>query len=410
MNYRDSHQHISALGHHIPPLDGVRGWAILLVIINHSIMLLPRPDALSFPVRKMLELLGMGWVGVDLFFVLSGFLITGILLRTKGESGYFVNFYARRALRIFPLYYLVITAYLFITPLLFTDFGQVYGETIGFGKYLYYIYAQNFMPGKFHVDSLPQLLLAPTWSLAVEEHFYLVWPAIVYFMYERRLLRLTVALIGVAVIVRILFGLWGYPFSSIVYVCTICRMDSILVGALVAIVLHCPEKRLLLERWKWRIAFGTLFVFLGGYLLAKIVGFSFFETVGYTAFALFCASLINLILFLPRRARFLRIFDNAWCRSFGKYSYSMYLFHTPVILAVRKGLFDGPADYPLLGALALFALSTLATFALSWVSWNIFEKQFLKQKRHFEGKGPPRLFGPRPVPATAGGVTGTETP
>lgn len=400
MKHHNTKPYISALGCHIPALDGVRGWAILLVIMNHTIMLLPRQEPIAFPIRKIIELLGMGWVGVDLFFVLSGFLITGILLRTKNEEGYYINFYARRSLRIFPLYYLVITVYVLVVPLFFVNFNQIYTETIQFGKFIYYIYAQNFMPGRFHIDSLPQLLLAPTWSLAVEEHFYLLWPTIVYFMKDRHLLRLSVVLIIVAVLLRVTFKLLGDPFSSLIYVCTFCRMDSILVGALIAVVLHCPEKKILFERLKWQLFLGTFFLLLGGYVLAKIISFNFFETVGYTFFALFCGSLINLIMFLPRRSRFLLVFDNSLCRSFGKYSYSMYLFHTPAILLIRKAPFFNSATYALPAVMALFALSTVMTYAISWITWHTYEKHFLKQKKHFEERGerPTSTESLRPVP------------
>lgn len=196
----------------IPALDGLRGLAILMVMLFHFSLNLDGhawvENAFRSPVRDF------GWTGVDLFFVLSGFLITGILVDARGAQNYFSAFYARRALRIFPLYYFSLAAiWLVFRHLVARPSGVIW----------YAIYAQNWLPvggpGIGHF-----------WSLAVEEQFYLVWPLIVYASSRRRVLQLSVAGIIFANILRV--SLWEHGVETyIVYANPFTRMDALLAGA-----------------------------------------------------------------------------------------------------------------------------------------------------------------------------------
>lgn len=170
--------------HHLQELDGLRGFAILLVLCSHLVSLPPGGRS-PFVDRLVGMILGLGWVGVDLFFVLSGFLITGILVQSRGGPHYFRNFYARRSLRIFPLYYLFLAIATFISPLLLSP-----ESILTLPKehaWVYWLYLSNF-GGK------PSEAFAHTWSLAVEEQFYLVWPAIVFFAKPVAMRRVCVSL------------------------------------------------------------------------------------------------------------------------------------------------------------------------------------------------------------------------
>src|SRR5208283_2319721 len=147
----------------IPQLDAVRGIAILIVIFHNSLY--------RFPSLPLQSLFSYGWMGVDLFFVLSGFLITGILVDTKQSEGYFKNFYARRCLRIWPLYYSVLFLMFVAVPLVHPSIGSVViARSSPWWAYLFFL--QNFL---VHSQVSAAGPLGVTWSVAIEEQFYLVW-------------------------------------------------------------------------------------------------------------------------------------------------------------------------------------------------------------------------------------------
>src|SRR5436190_14494061 len=151
----------------IPALDGIRGLAILMVMLFHYSPELDR----SNPIERVAgSFCGYGWTGVDLFFVLSGFLITGILLESRAAGNYFSSFYMRRVLRIFPAYYLSLGLMFLVVPKI--DSGGLRLLPSAHDRWMYVFYAQNWV-GIFHYPG--QMIVTPYWSLAVEEQFYLVW-------------------------------------------------------------------------------------------------------------------------------------------------------------------------------------------------------------------------------------------
>src|SRR5437899_698335 len=183
-----------ARGDQMPVLDGLRGVAILLVILNHAIAwpLQPattRVDAVVGVVAYA------GWMGVDLFFVLSGFLISGILLDTRGQPGWWPNFIARRALRIFPLYYGALTVLFVLLPCL-VRCSNTELVTLQENQRWYWTYTVNLLAALTHGRGTP-LYTAHLWSLSIEEQFYLIWPLIVWACRPRTLLRVA----GLAVLV-----------------------------------------------------------------------------------------------------------------------------------------------------------------------------------------------------------------
>src|SRR5438046_2132847 len=198
----------------IPQLDGIRGVAILVVIIHNS--------------GKFPRLFANGWMGVDLFFVLSGFLITGILLDTKHSDGYFKNFYIRRCLRIWPLYYSVIFFVFVIVPFLRPSQGHIVFEKSS-PWWSFPFFVQNFFVPHL-TDAAASL--AVTWSLAIEEQFYLVWPWVVRYCSASQLRRIAVSVICLSPVLRLF---WSFRNVDI-YTKSFCSLDGLLAQALLALL------------------------------------------------------------------------------------------------------------------------------------------------------------------------------
>src|SRR4051812_15765629 len=223
-----SHAHKARKAQHIPALDGVRGLAILLVLIFHFSQLGYTPNPTGF--RAVLQkATAAGWIGVDLFFVLSGFLITSILVEAKGSQGYFRNFYMRRVLRIFPLYYGVLAVAAVLGLVFYDRLPQEYRNVFHYQGGLW-AYLQNFI----RIDWMG---FTHFWSLAVEEHFYLVWPALVFFLSRRAAMGVCVALIAAAIAIRT-GRVLNHAEIEATYTWTFCRMDCLAIGSLLALAIH----------------------------------------------------------------------------------------------------------------------------------------------------------------------------
>ncbi|HEV2150158.1 MAG TPA: acyltransferase [Longimicrobiaceae bacterium] len=374
---------------HIPALDGLRGVAILMVMFLH--FQLDSPDT---PLgRAYVYVVESGWAGVDLFFVLSGFLITGILYDSRSDEGYFRSFYARRALRIFPLYFGFLALRFFVAPWLFQpDWVDLHSPA-----------AQQAW-GWLYMTNLQIVLLGPGseapftthfWSLAIEEQFYLVWPAVVLLLPRRRLILLCCAMIVAALAVRlvVVYGVgalfWAYFFTP-------ARMDALAMGALIALVVRSPGGWEALLRWR-----SPVLVLSAG----ALVGLHFWRglgsrdevilTVGLTVVGFFFAGVLVTAVGAEPGSRLQRAFANPVLRFFGHYSYSMYVFHLVVHRVLQRSFVDrGPVD--VLGvpvpAQAVFMTAAFAiTIVLSMASWHLFEKHFLGLKDRFPyGRKQPR--------------------
>lgn len=352
----------------IAALDGVRGLAILLVLCMHCLYIAPWYDLGFLTTHTYGRVAMLGWSGVDVFFVLSGFLITGILVRGKGQPAgpYFRNFYMRRSLRIFPLYYLVIILLLYVLPNRPVASG---GEQLS-----YLLYYQNIWFAS--VGMSPDFARQVTWSLAIEEQFYLVWPALVWFASERALRAICIALIVGAIALRFVLVQSGFSHTHFL---TPCRIDALAVGALLTLV-PPPSAR-----------FGAIVTLLGiGGLLAVAytTGDSSPLSPGQQMWGLIPALALGVgLLTLARTGRVLQpLFTLLPLRSLGKYSYCIYLTHLLVIelftkLAVK---WVPVGTYPPLLVVIAFTITCCAgSWLLAVVSWHAFEKWFLALKRHF---------------------------
>jgi peptidoglycan/LPS O-acetylase OafA/YrhL len=232
------------LGGHVPALDGLRGLAILLVLMNN---LYPGyPDRYADRIVYLFS--NTGWSGVDLFFVLSGFLITGILYDSRGTRHYFKTFYARRFLRIFPLAYLYL-ALIFLVVARVAPLTPHEARDLASSEWWYWAYLANWKIAFHGIGS--QLEPTMFWSLAVEEQFYLLWPLVVALLDRRRLVALCIGMIVAALALRIGWHIIdpGKQAREALYVLTPARMDGLAMGALLAIGLRNESAAARIQRW-----------------------------------------------------------------------------------------------------------------------------------------------------------------
>jgi peptidoglycan/LPS O-acetylase OafA/YrhL len=277
----------------LPALDGLRGVAILLVLMNHFTAF-PPDVPLS---RTLYQVAYFGWAGVDLFFVLSGFLITGILFDTKGSAHYFRNFYMRRVLRIFPLYYGVLVVLFVLVPLVhqYAPVVQQVADRQGW-LWLYGVNLNIALEGKWLFGG-DWLELGHFWSLAVQEHFYLLWPALVLLLNRRSLMLLCGLSVPVALGIRVALLKAGMDPAG-AYVLTPCRMDSLALGGLLAPAVRGPGGiGALLPAARWSAA-GSAAALLAIFLAQGSSNENGFvvQTLGYPLLAVCFGSVLLLSL------------------------------------------------------------------------------------------------------------------
>ncbi len=359
----------SAQTKHIPALDGLRGLAILMVICYHY-----------FPSRSLFTI---GWTGVDLFFVLSGYLITRKLLSTRGNSEYFRKFYRNRILRIFPLYYAVLIIF-FLAIHFLAKTENLEALSYYTSHWLsFFIFLENW---SFSLFGFPHdAYLTHFWSLAIEEQFYLVWPFIIYFISSgrTRLILWFCTVIAVVIIRLLIYFYFKESHYVINYVNTFCRMDSLVIGAILSQIQESDFK--IPQAWTNRIS-----VIISVPLVASIIKLGnswfsnpFMETIGYSCVAICFACLIHTasqngsIVAAICKMRFLR-----FC---GKISYGLYVFHWPVLLILSKkitnwGTIYFPGEIFAIQIISLL-LSIIISFVLSMISFRYFESYFLALKK-----------------------------
>lgn len=328
----------------------------------------------------------IGWSGVDLFFVLSGFLITGILIDARGSDRYFTSFYARRTLRIFPLYYLVVFIALIVLPRLPAWYDLLVGPAAPREQLPYWLYLTNFAVASR--DAFQHGILDVAWSLAIEEQFYLIWAVVVWLCPPRWLGPLCAALVIGSPIARSIALAQG-AHAIDVYVLTPFRADALATGALLAWLL----RRGWLETLG-RMAPGCTMASVGGILLVTWVdGDSWWwgpwmQRAGYSLLAITGGGLLTAALAGGPVGLWSRMLSSGWLRAFGKYSYCLYLIHLPVMRTVRAFVL-APADFPTIagspwpGQLLFYGLATVPAFALAWLSWRVFEAPILRLKSRF---------------------------
>jgi peptidoglycan/LPS O-acetylase OafA/YrhL len=362
----------------IPELDGLRGLAILLVIFCHYIGNAGSAP-LGFWLHRFFLAFTVGWSGVDLFFVLSGFLIGGILLEARNTPHYFRAFYMRRVFRILPIYYLW-TLLFAITIILALNyfpgrFGIVSSDLLRVPVQL--LFLQNFFIG---MPRFTWIWFVVTWSLAVEEQFYLVAPPLIRFLSLRKFVALLAATVILAPLLRfMLFRYWA-PDT---YLCTYlmpCRADALACGMLLAVAWRNARCRQWIDSHAalLRRSLSVLFLGVGGLLwwLVHPVN-AVTVTIGLTWLALFYSLLLLVAVSQPAgfiasvmRSRFL-----GWL---GGISYCVYILHDALNFFAHAIFFRAEPQIYTLGGVAVSVLAILATLALASLSWHFFEKPLIK--------------------------------
>jgi peptidoglycan/LPS O-acetylase OafA/YrhL len=337
----------------IPQLDAIRGVAILIVMVHNS--------------GKLPRLFANGWMGVDLFFVLSGFLITGILVDTKPSKDYFKTFYARRCLRIWPLYYSLLFFMFVLVPWLRPSEAHTVFEARSSPWWAYPLFLQNFLVPS---PTLATGLLAVTWSLAIEEQFYLVWPLVVRYCSYTQLRRIAIVAICVSPALRFYLSLHHVN----IYTNLFCRLDALMAGALFALVVRSENflpSRFIKGVWI-ALCIAAPLAFVTVALNARWIAFSM------TAVA--SASFVYLALFSTQK--WLRaMLANRFLVYTGTISYGLYLLHKIPFDMAQTFHLDRHAWLTLPIAIAV-------SYAVATLSWNLLEKPFLRLKRFFESKPP----------------------
>jgi peptidoglycan/LPS O-acetylase OafA/YrhL len=343
-------------------LDGVRGIAALMVIWFHffTLPIIKNYDASWLP--SAIKVADFGQTGVSLFFVLSGFLITRILLNSKNQDNFFSNFYIRRALRIFPLYYFFLFIFFYLQPL-FSGLNI----TPFVDQFYSLIYLQNFAstfnwqhnkgPGHF-------------WSLAVEEHFYLFWPLIIYYFNIRNTVVIIVSIILVTFIVKMLMLNNGYFIGYF----TFTRIDQLAIGAILALIERRPIKK---QVQVFVFLFFTATIFVGvlifylndRMLIAK-------ELLKYPVLAFFYFSIIGLLISIKKNNFINQLLTTKYFSYSGKISYGLYVYHPLAISLVAHKLLTG-------NIFVDFIFCFFVTYIFASLSYYLIEVRFLKLKDRF---------------------------
>ncbi len=361
----------NAATHYIPELDGLRGIAIGLVVLYHAVYV-PKPPMPTIAAKVVMHIAELGWSGVDLFFVLSGFLIGGILIENRECNRYFSAFYSRRACRILPIYIAIIGTYGAVWA-----FGgsirmlveKLFGAPMPW--YSYATFTQNLWIGKHEVWTV---FNNPTWSLAVEEQFYLTLPLVVRFVPQKHLFKIVASIGIVAAMLRPILMSMGVVNATQSYVWSLFRADALMIGVLCAIVFRNERLRAFFDRQIWVLY--TALMSLAAFLAVMPRSIAYPPAMwlfrgGFTAFAMLYGCVLLIVVLRSSRAvtgvlRLRPIMD------LGVVSYCVYLLH---YILLHAALVTAQS-------LQQFWFGTLVaiilTLLLSSFSWHVFEKRFTR--------------------------------
>jgi peptidoglycan/LPS O-acetylase OafA/YrhL len=343
---------------HFPRFDGLRALAVAFVLIGHLVQMkvpaMPRP---------ILVLLGTATgSGVDIFFVLSGFLITKILLSERGKPAALRVFWLRRFLRIFPPYYLLIALLAIVAPSPAIPWCAAYLSNY------YFVLSDTDGP------------LSPTWSLAVEEHFYLVWPIIALSLTPQRARKVVVfGIIPAAILSTVVLGLLNVEhLKMLTYKGTHARMLSLGIGCLLALsrALDDPKTRV-------RVMVAVFVGLLVGAVIASAAGERFHPLVTQFRFALVSLTVFIIGLYASPTSLIHRVLESRPLVALGRISYGVYLYHMPIYLAVSRLEPSGPITYSQYTALA--ALRVGLTLLAAQLSFKLIESPLLALKDRWSG-------------------------
>lgn len=366
---------------YIRSLEGIRGYAFLLVFSAHYFL----PSQLAHPGTARLRLLvgfqSLAFFTVPVFFVLSGYLIGGILYDTRDREGYFRVFYSRRILRVFPVYYLTL-----LVVACFSTIGN-YGVTKNYHFWAHFLYIHNLCPGytswhNSHVD------LLHLWSLAIEEQFYLLWPLVVWLLRDRRkLIGFTTLLIVCVCVFRVIapFLLMTPPQM---HYSTLTRIDGILLGVLLALVRQNAAFERIRPWAKWVALSGLAAGAILG--VCNDVGFSktligaeiWIPLANFTALAI-------IVAVMEENSWTNWVCSQGWACWLGSMSYGLYVFHYIYIYFFLYTLSPQLARH-MRTSFAILSSGVLAfalTLALAMLSYRLIERPVMNIKGHIKYGG-----------------------
>ena len=342
-------------------LDGVRAIAALLVLVYHAFQNLDLGQRYAPFIENMAI---MGHFGVALFFVLSGFLITRILFKTKDDDGYFKKFYLRRALRILPLYYLFLLLWYFVMPLFTKEPLEPFGKQLYF-----YTYSQG-IPLTFN---WPVKGPGHFWSLGVEEYFYFFWPVVIYFLNKKNVFNISLLLIVVALITKWILIAHSYNDAFL----PLARFDALAMGAILALV---EQKNIFRKENAFKFLL-VMFVFM---ILTLLCCTNFilhhkdnFAVLKWTLIGAIGFGMIGYILCLPENHFWNRILRNRFFSFSGKISYGLYVYY-PMAFAITA------LYLPLDQWITTGLMSIAFVYLVATLSYYIVEMPFLKLKKFFK--------------------------
>lgn len=360
------------VGNNYPALDGLRGIAILLVLwfhaagfafqANHETMTNPQLIYYSFAF--------FGSTGVDLFFVLSGFLITGILIDTANNKDKYKNFYIRRSLRIFPLYYTVLIAF---TVYIIFRAEWSGGELGTFFQHMFYLQNWSLQHNNNSFE-----VLNHTWSLAVEEQFYMVWPVLFWAAYKRSFkhaIIMCVALIALCWVIR--YITLEFDQYKLAMTMTFARMDGLIAGALLSILLRHYKHKINAELVLMvTCCIGAVLMFLYTLASFKMTAHIFVLGHGFTLSVLMYCGIIAYLFTAQNKGSLSRALSYKPLVNIGKISYGLYIYHHGVMFLVRDMLVDNELSY-WSDMLIVLIIGSALSYAIAYLSYHLYEKKFL---------------------------------
>ncbi len=348
-------------GTYVKEFDGWRGLGICFVVLAHY-----------FP-----AIFNGSWVFMEMFFVMSGFLITGILVDSKSKKHYYKNFILRRVLRVFPLYYLALVILFFLLPHSWLDLGYYRTHQVWFWTYM-----ENWL---FSIDGWPQVkALHHFWSLAIEEQFYIVWPIVVWLFSTKGLMRCCIFLFFFSIVFRNTGMHFGFvmPFP---YVATFGRMEGIVLGAIIAVLVRTDKS--ILEKYTYVVTVVSGILAFAAFLLAKSVRMDdpVHYIVNYTLVDIFFAGMIVMTMCGNELFHFKQLLNRPVFKQLGIMSYCIYIFHYPIKILITddfQGYFQQHTGNETAAKLICVAIAFLITVPVVYFIHKMVEVPAWKLKKY----------------------------